>query len=87
MDLNPGSVFAWIVVGFLAGWLAATLSRGRGFGCPGNIAVGLAGAIIGGFLFSALGLTGTAGFIGSIIVASIGAALLIVILGLLGGAR
>lgn len=87
MDLSPGSIIAWIIVGFLAGWLAATLSRGRGFGCLGNTAVGLAGAIIGGILFSALGLSGTAGFIGSIIIASIGAALLLVVLGLLGGAR
>lgn len=87
MDLNPGSVIAWIVVGFLAGWLAATLSRGRGFGCLGNTAVGLAGAVIGGVLFSALGLSGTAGFIGSVVIAAIGAALLLVVLGLLGGRR
>ena len=85
MDLNPGSLIAWIIVGFLAGWLAATLSRGRGFGCLGNTAIGLAGAIVGGLLFSALGINGTAGFIGSVIIASIGAALLLVIAGLIGG--
>jgi uncharacterized membrane protein YeaQ/YmgE (transglycosylase-associated protein family) len=87
MNLEPGNLIAWIVVGFLGGWLAATLSRGRGFGCLGNTAIGLAGAIIGGLLFSALGMTGTAGFIGSVLIASIGAALLLVLASLIGGRR
>ena len=87
MELNPGSLVAWIIVGFLAGWLAGTLTRGSGFGCLGNIAIGFAGAIIGGLLFSALGITGGAGFLGSVLVASVGAALLLIIVGLLGGRR
>lgn len=87
MDLNPGDLIAWIIVGFLAGWLAANLATGRGFGCLGNTAIGLAGAIIGGLLFSALGITGTTGFLGSILIASIGAALLLVLAGLIGGRR
>jgi uncharacterized membrane protein YeaQ/YmgE (transglycosylase-associated protein family) len=87
VDLNPGNLVAWILVGFIAGWLAATLATGRGFGCLGNTAIGLAGAIIGGLLFSALGITGATGFIGSIIIASIGAALLLVLATLLGGRR
>jgi uncharacterized membrane protein YeaQ/YmgE (transglycosylase-associated protein family) len=87
MDLDPGNLVAWVLVGFISGWLAATLSTGRGFGCLGNTAIGLAGAIIGGLLFSALGITGATGFFGSIIIASIGAALLLVIAGLLGGRR
>ena len=84
MDLNPGSVIAWLVVGFLAGWIAATVSRGRGFGCLGNTAIGLAGAVIGGMLFSALGIAGTAGFLMSVVIASVGAALLLVVTRLLG---
>jgi uncharacterized membrane protein YeaQ/YmgE (transglycosylase-associated protein family) len=87
VELNPGSLLAWIVVGFLAGWLASNLSRGAGFGCLGNTALGLAGAIIGGLLFSALGITGTAGFLWSVVIASIGAALLLIIAGLIGGTR
>ncbi|MEX2425129.1 MAG: GlsB/YeaQ/YmgE family stress response membrane protein [Thermomicrobiaceae bacterium] len=87
MDLNPGNLVAWIIVGFVAGWLGATLSTGRGFGCLGNTAIGLAGAIIGGLLFSALGFSGTSGFLGSLVIASIGAALLLVLASLLGGRR
>jgi uncharacterized membrane protein YeaQ/YmgE (transglycosylase-associated protein family) len=85
VDLDPGNLIAWVIVGFLAGWIAATFSRGRGFGCLGNTAIGLAGAIVGGLLFSALGIDGTAGFFGSVIIASIGAALLLVLAGLIGG--
>jgi uncharacterized membrane protein YeaQ/YmgE (transglycosylase-associated protein family) len=85
VDLNPGNLVAWIIVGFLAGWLGATLTSGRGFGCLGNTAIGLAGAIVGGMLFSALGITGATGFLGSVLIASVGAALLLVIAGLIGG--
>jgi uncharacterized membrane protein YeaQ/YmgE (transglycosylase-associated protein family) len=87
LDLAPGNVVAWIIVGFLAGWIAGMLSRGGGFGCLGNTAIGLAGAVVGGLLFSALGITGTAGFLWSVVIASIGAALLLVLAGLIGGAR
>lgn len=87
MELNPGNVIAWIVVGFLAGWVAGIAARGGGFGCLGNVALGLAGAIVGGLLFSALGITGTAGFVWSMVIASIGAALLLIIAGLIGGVR
>lgn len=87
MELNPGNVIAWIVVGFLAGWVAGITARGSGFGCLGNVALGLAGAITGGMLFSALGITGTAGFLWSVGIASIGAALLLIIAGLIGGTR
>jgi uncharacterized membrane protein YeaQ/YmgE (transglycosylase-associated protein family) len=87
IELEPGGLLAWILVGLVAGWLAATLTRGRGFGCLGNIAVGLAGAIVGGFIFQQLDLRGPAGFLGSVLVASIGAALLLVLVYALGGRR
>ena len=43
-------VIAWIVIGLIAGWLATQILGGRG-GLFYNLAVGLAGAIVGGFLF------------------------------------
>jgi uncharacterized membrane protein YeaQ/YmgE (transglycosylase-associated protein family) len=61
---------------------------GRGFGCIADIVVGVAGALIGGFLLSAIfHMTGTVGFWGSIIVAFIGAAVLLSVLKLLSGGR
>jgi uncharacterized membrane protein YeaQ/YmgE (transglycosylase-associated protein family) len=88
LNLEPGSWISWIIVGLIAGAIAARVVAGRGFGCLADIVVGVAGAIIGGFLLSALfGATGTVGFWGSIIVAFIGAALLLSVLKLVSGGR
>jgi len=80
---EPRSLLGWLIVGFLAGWLAGLLTRGRGFGCLGNVAVGLVGAVIGGYLFHSLGIRGPVGFVGSLLVAVIGAGVLLVALNLL----
>ena len=50
--------------------------RGGGFGILGNIGVGIVGAVIGGFLFSLLGLS-SGGFIGSLVTAIVGAVVLL----------
>ena len=44
------SILSWIVVGLIAGWLAGLLMKGRGYGCLGDIVVGVLGALLGGFL-------------------------------------
>ena len=88
LNLDPGSWIAWIVVGLIAGAIAARVVAGRGFGCIADIVVGVAGAIIGGFLLSSLfGVSGNVGFFGSIIVAFIGAAALLAVLKLVSGGR
>ena len=88
LNLNPGSWLAWIVIGLIAGAVASRVVAGRGFGCLADIVVGVAGAIIGGFLLSSLfGASGTVGFWGSLIVAFIGAAVLLGGLKLLSGGR
>ena len=69
----------WIVVGLIAGFLAGLVMRGGGFGIVGDIIVGILGAIIGGFVAGLLGL-GSSGLIGSIIIAFLGACLLIALL-------
>ena len=88
LNLDPGSWLAWIVVGLVAGAIAARVVAGRGFGCIADIVVGVAGAIIGGFLLSSLfGMSGNVGFFGSIVVAFIGAAALLAVLKLVSGGR
>jgi len=88
MTLDPGSWISWIIVGLIAGAIAARVVAGRGFGCLADIVVGVAGALIGGFLLGAVfHVTGTVGFWGSIIVAFIGAAVLLSVLKLLSGGR
>jgi uncharacterized membrane protein YeaQ/YmgE (transglycosylase-associated protein family) len=87
INLEPGSWLAWIVVGLIAGAIAARVVAGRGFGCLADIVVGVAGAIIGGFALSLFGVSGTFGFLGSIVVAFVGAAVLLAGLKLLSGGR
>jgi uncharacterized membrane protein YeaQ/YmgE (transglycosylase-associated protein family) len=65
-------VIAWIIVGLVAGWLAHVILGGRG-GLFGNVAVGLIGALVGGFLFEKLHLQVMPDFWGNLITATIGA--------------
>lgn len=88
LNLDPGSWLSWIIVGLIAGAVASRVVAGRGFGCLADIIVGVAGAIIGGFLLGALfGVSGTVGFWGSLVVAFVGAAVLLAGLKLLSGGR
>jgi uncharacterized membrane protein YeaQ/YmgE (transglycosylase-associated protein family) len=88
ISLQPGSWLSWIVVGLIAGAIAARVVAGRGFGCVADIVVGIAGALIGGFLIGQIfGVNTVVGFWGSIVVAFIGAAVLLAVLKLLSGGR
>ncbi len=81
------SILSWLVVGLIAGWLASHLMKGRGYGCLGDTLVGVVGALIGGFLATALFggdyLTGIN--LTTLLVAIGGAVLLILIVRLLPG--
>jgi uncharacterized membrane protein YeaQ/YmgE (transglycosylase-associated protein family) len=50
INLEIGQIIVWIIIGSIAGFLAALVFRGRGYGAVGNLVIGLLGAIIGGFL-------------------------------------
>jgi uncharacterized membrane protein YeaQ/YmgE (transglycosylase-associated protein family) len=83
-------LLSWIVVGAIAGWLAGHLVKGEGFGCLGDIIVGVVGGLLGGFLASVLFNTPDAvnGFnLGSIFVAFLGAVIVVVVIRLLRGGR
>jgi uncharacterized membrane protein YeaQ/YmgE (transglycosylase-associated protein family) len=74
-------ILGWIIVGALAGWIASLVVHSRGQGCIVNIALGLVGAVVGGFLFRQLGgfsYDGT-GFIASTLVAVIGAVIVLAV--------
>lgn len=70
------SLFVILIVGALAGWLAGLMIKGSGFGLIGNIVVGILGAVLGSFLFGFLGIA-SGGFLGAIIIATIGAVILL----------
>jgi uncharacterized membrane protein YeaQ/YmgE (transglycosylase-associated protein family) len=85
--LEPGGWFAWVVVGLLAGAIAGTLVRGRGYGCLVDIVVGIIGAFIGGIVVGVF-LPGTAvGFVGTLVVAVLGAVLLLAVIRLVSPRR
>lgn len=71
-------VIAWIIIGLVAGWLATQILGGSG-GLFHNLAVGLVGAIVGGFLFEKLNWHVMPDFWGNLITATIGAIVLLLI--------
>src|SRR5215472_10781842 len=78
-DVTLTGLIWWLVVGLIAGVLASMVMRSGGYGIVGDIIVGLIGALIGGFLMSLLGLGG-GGFVWTVILAFIGACILIALL-------
>ena len=79
-----GSEFLWfILIGLVAGWLAGALVKGGGFGVIGDIVVGVLGALFGGWLFRQLGVSTGGGLGWAILVATVGAIVLIVLLRLI----
>jgi len=76
----------WIVVGLVAGWLASAVAGG-GYGLIGDIVIGVVGAFIGGFIFRGLHVhVPWRGLPGTILVAFVGALVLLVILRLIRSA-
>jgi len=76
-------ILSWIIVGLIAGWLAGMVMRGSGYGVVGDIILGIIGALVGGFLASAVfGVRNAVNGINvlSIVVAFIGAVILIAII-------
>ncbi len=84
------SILSWIIVGLIAGWLAGKVMRGGGYGLIGDIIVGVVGGLLGGYLGTqVLHLNADVNGINieSILVAFVGAVILLVVLHALGGGR
>jgi uncharacterized membrane protein YeaQ/YmgE (transglycosylase-associated protein family) len=69
---------SWILIGLLAGWLAARITNSPG-GVLRDLVVGLAGSIFGGLLFTRLDIHVMPDFWGELITATIGAVVLLLI--------
>ena len=67
----------WIVVGLIAGWLAGLVMKGGGYGVIVDILLGILGGFLGGWIFERLGIWPAGGMIGSIVVAFVGAVILV----------
>jgi uncharacterized membrane protein YeaQ/YmgE (transglycosylase-associated protein family) len=82
LDIQAGSsrsFLGWIILGLIAGWLAGKLVRGEGFGCIGDVILGLIGSVIGGWLFTKLGIVHANTFLYSLAAATVGAVILVAI--------
>lgn len=88
MQINLLELISWLVIGALAGSLASSVVRGRGYGLLVNIAVGLIGAVIGAILLRLLNINLNLGTftlnLDTLLAAFIGALLLVAILGITG---
>jgi len=68
------SIIAWIVLGLIAGFIASQIVNRQGEGLFLDIVLGIVGALVGGFIFSAFGAVGVTGFnLWSLVVAVCGA--------------
>ncbi len=84
VHLSLNTWLAWILIGLLAGWLAGKVTHGKGFGCLADILLGLVGSLLGGWLFSIMGIWG-GGFVYSLAAATVGAVALVAAARLLSG--
>ncbi|WP_205609808.1 GlsB/YeaQ/YmgE family stress response membrane protein [Noviherbaspirillum galbum] len=75
-----------LLVGLIAGWLASMIVGGP-FGLLGDIIVGIIGSYIGGWLFGRMGWSAGGGTLGTIIVATVGAIVLLLLIRLFNSAR
>jgi len=82
-------LLSWILMGLLAGALAKFLLPGKDpGGCIVTVLIGVAGAVLGGFLATRMGFGGISGFdLRSLGIAVVGAFLFLVVLRMLGGRR
>src|SRR5262245_36398583 len=82
VTMSLASLIWMLLIGLVAGWIAGQLTKGRGFGLVGNLVVGVVGSLLGGLLFSVIGLAAY-GLIAQILMAVIGALVLLFLLSLI----
>ena len=82
------SIISWIILGLIAGFVGAKIVNREGQGFWLNIALGIVGALVGGFLFSLFGASGVTGLnIWSMIVAIVGSVVVLLIYNAVAGSR
>jgi uncharacterized membrane protein YeaQ/YmgE (transglycosylase-associated protein family) len=89
MELSMG-ILSWIVVGLIAGWLAGLVIQGGGYGCIGDVIVGVIGGLLGGWLasyFLHMGDPLSGINLQSILVAFVGAVIFVIALRLISGRK
>lgn len=77
--MDPISFLYFILIGLAAGWLAGIIMKSPGGGLLRNLIVGTIGALLGGFLSQLVGIHAS-GLLGSLLIATAGAVVLILLL-------
>ena len=81
-------IISWIILGLIAGFVGGKIVNREGQGFWLNIALGIVGALVGGFLFSLFGASGVTGLnIWSMIVAIVGSVVVLLIYNAVAGSR
>lgn len=84
--LRSSYLWAWFVVGLLAGWLGGMALGGRRYGCVTDIVLGLAGSLIGGWVSTKYAFMG-GDFYSSVVIAAVGAFVLVGLAHLIGNEK
>ena len=71
------------LVGIVSGWAAGRIMKGSGYGILMDLVLGLAGSIVGGFIMNILGFYSSGGVIPNILVAILGAVVVIALVRML----
>ena len=79
VDFSLWHLLLFVILGGFVGWVAGLAFRGRGFGCLGNVAVGVIGAVLGALFFRLVGWQ-FGGWLGSLFTAFVGAVLFLVVI-------
>ncbi|MGH2446191.1 MAG: GlsB/YeaQ/YmgE family stress response membrane protein [Candidatus Limnocylindria bacterium] len=79
-------IFGWIIIGLIAGALAGYFVPGRpAMGCLGTMVVGVIGGLIGGFLWvNVLGQNEASGWLGALVIATLGSVLVLLVMRSMG---
>ena len=81
-------IISWVILGLIAGFIGGKIVNKQGQGFWLNIALGIIGALVGGFLFDLFGASGVTGFnIYSMIVAVVGSVVVLLIYNAVTGRR
>jgi uncharacterized membrane protein YeaQ/YmgE (transglycosylase-associated protein family) len=81
--MTAEAILIWLIIGGIAGFLAGVVVKGYGFGLVGNIVIGIVGAFLASLLLPRIGLFTGSDIVGQIIAATIGAVILLVLVGVL----
>jgi uncharacterized membrane protein YeaQ/YmgE (transglycosylase-associated protein family) len=78
--MSATEILWYLIIGLITGWVAGRVIRGGGLGLTGNLVLGLTGALIGGYLFTAPNFMNHLGIPGAILAATLGSGITLGIL-------